>query len=122
MTKEAKLLNRWVFDLANALIDEGWTRKDAFKQAYLCRQLMRYLGLGTVEFLYYKKDGTERLALGTLCKGGSKDFDHYEYKTEQQKETPFGVFTYYDLDALGFRTFHAANLVRIIETVIKCKS
>ena len=37
MTKEAKLLNRWVFDLANALIDEGWARKDAFKKAQLCR-------------------------------------------------------------------------------------
>ena len=122
MTKESRLLKRWTLDLANALIDEGWPRKDAFKQAHLCRRLLECLGLGTVVFEYYKKDGTVRRARGTLCKGISKDFDHYEYKTEQQKENPFNVFTYYDLDAPGFRTFDAMRLRRIIETVIKCKS
>ena len=122
MTKESRLLKRWVFDLSNALIDEGWPRKEAFKQAHLCRRLLECLGLGTVVFEFYKKDGSVRRARGTLCKGISKDFDHYEYKTEQQKENPFDVFTYYDLDAPGFRTFSATKLVRIIETVIKCKS
>ena len=122
MTKESRLLKRWVFDLSNALIDEGWPRKEAFKQAHLCRRLLECLGLGTVVFEYYKKDGTVRRARGTLCKGVSKDFDYYEYKTEQQKENPFNLFTYYDLDAAGFRTFDATRLRRIIETVIKCKS
>ena len=119
MTKESRLLKRWVFDLSNALIDEGWPRRDAFKQAHLCRRLLECLGLGTVVFEYYKKDGTVRRARGTLCKGISKDLDHYEYKMEHQKKNPFGVFTYYDLDAMGFRTFSVANLIRIIETVIK---
>ena len=119
MTKESRLLRRWVFDLSNALIHEGWPRKEAFKQAYLCLRLMVYLGLGTVEFEYYKKDGSVRRARGTLCKGVSKEFDYYEYKTEHQKENPFNVFTYYDLDATGFRTFDATRLRRIIETVIK---
>ena len=118
MTKEQKLLNRWLFDLANQLIDEGWTRKEAFKQAYLTRRLLESLGMGTVVFEYYKKDGTVRRARGTLCKGVSKDFDNYEYMTAR----PFDVFTYYDLDAPGFRTFSATKLVRIIETVIKSKS
>ena len=122
MTTESRLLKRWVFDLSNALINEGWPRKDAFKQAHLCRRLLECLGMGTVIFEYYKKDGTVRRARGTLCKGVSKDFDHYEYKTEQQKENPFYVFTYYDLDAPGFRTFDAMRLRRIIETTIKCKS
>jgi len=122
MTKESRLLKRWVFDLSNALIDEGWPRKEAFKQAHLCRRLLECLGMGTVVFEYYKKDGAVRRARGTLCKGISRDFDHYEYKTEQQKENPFNVFTYYDLDAAGFRTFDATRLRRIIETVIKSKS
>ena len=122
MTKESRLLKRWTLDLANALIDECWPRKDAFKQAHLCRRLLECLGLGTVVFEYYKKDGTVRRARGTLCKGISKDFDHYEYKTELRKENPFNVFTYYDLDAPGFRTFDAMRLRRIIETTIKCKS
>ena len=122
MTKESRLLKRWVFDLSNALIDEGWPRKDAFKQAHLCRRLLECLGLGTVVFEYYKKDGTVRRARGTLRKGISKDFDHYEYKTELRKENPFNVFTYYDLDTPGFRTFDATRLRRIIETTIKCKS
>ena len=119
MTKESRLLKRWVFDLSNALIHEGWPRKEAFKQAYLCLRLLVYLGLGTVEFEYYKKDGTVRRARGTLCKGVSKDFDHYEYKTEHQKKNPFGVFKYYDLDAMDFRTFSVTNLIRIIVVVIK---
>lgn len=122
MTKEQKLLNRWTLDLANQLIDEGRTRKAAFKQAHLTRRLMECLGMGTVVFEYEKKDGSVRRARGTLCKGISKDFDHYEYKTEQHKARPFDVFTYYDLDAPGFRTFSATKLVRIIETVIKSKS
>lgn len=122
MTKESRLLRRWVFDLSNALIHEGWPRKEAFKQAYLCLRLMVYLGLGTVVFEYEKKDGSVRRARGTLCKGISKEFDHYEHKSEQHKARPFDVFTYYDLDAPGFRTFDATRLRRIIETVIKCKS
>ena len=82
MTKEQKLLNRWTLDLANQLMDEGRTRKAAFKQAHLTRRLMECLGMGTVVFEYEKKDGTVRRARGTLCKGISKDFDHYEYKTQ----------------------------------------
>ena len=77
MTKESRLLKRWTLDLANALIDEGWPRKDAFKQAHLCRRLLECLGLGTVVFEYEKKDGSVRRARGTLCKGISKEFDHY---------------------------------------------
>ena len=119
MTKEQKLLNRWTLDLANELIDEGWTRKKAFKQAHLTRRLLECLGMGTVVFEYYKKDGSVRRARGTLCKGISKDFDHYEYKTEHQKKNPFGVFKYYDLDAMDFRTFSVTNLIRIIVVVIK---
>ena len=119
MKEEQRLLRRWVLNLANDLIDEGWPRECAFKQAHLCRRLLECLGMGKVTFEYYKKDGTVRRARGTLCKGVSKDFDHYEYKTEQKKENPFGVFKYFDLDAMGFRTFSVSNLVRIIETVIK---
>ncbi len=119
MKDEQRLLRRWTLNLANDLIDEGWPREYAFKQAHLCRRLLGCLGMGKVIFEYYKKDGTVRRAHGTLCKGVSKEFDHYEYKTEQQKKNPFGVFKYYDLDAMDFRTFSVANLIRIIQTVIK---
>ena len=136
MTKEQKLLNRWTLDLANQLIDEGWTRKEAFKRAHLTRRLLECLGMGTVVFEYYKKDGTVRRARGTLCKGISKDFDDYVDQRDRSMialaeritrpvpliRRPFDVFTYYDLDAPGFRTFSATKLVRIIETVIKSKS
>ena len=40
MTKGQKLLNRWTLDLANQLMDEGWTRKAAFKQAHLTLRLI----------------------------------------------------------------------------------
>ena len=122
MKEEQRLLRRWTLNLANDLIDEGLDRKFAFKQAHLCRRLLQCLGVGRVVFEYYKKDGTVRRAHGTLCKGISKDFDHYEYKTEHQNKKLFGLFTYYDLDAMGFRTFDAMRLRRIIETTIKCKS
>ena len=53
MKQEQRLLRRWTFNLANELIDEGWDRKYAFKQAHLCRRLLQYLGMGKVEFEYY---------------------------------------------------------------------
>jgi hypothetical protein len=114
MTKEAKLLNRWVFDLANALIDEGWARKDAFKKAHVARNLLELMGKGWVEFSYKKSDGTTRQAVGTLslkliqeCGLPARSKNQTGRKS---REPQIGNFTYFDREAGAFRCFKAENL------------
>ena len=68
LREQQSLENRWAFDLANRLIAEhDMTRKEAFKQAFLVRDLLGKLGMGVVTFEYTKQDGTLREARGTLC-------------------------------------------------------
>ena len=111
-----QLMNRWAFILANRLMEEeNVSRKVAFQQAHLTRELLEALGRGVVTFRYTKQDGTLREARGTLCHGISEAFDNYEYKTdltEKDYDTQL-TFTYWDLDREAFRTFRADNVVRI---------
>ena len=58
-----------------------------------------------VYFEFVKKDGSIREACGTLC----KDAFDYVAKGTTRKEN-FGVISYYDLDAKGFRSFKIENL------------
>lgn len=116
-------MKRWVFDHAYAMMDEfNMNRSEAFRQAYLVKDLLDALGQGIVVFEYEKKDGSVRRALGTLCKGVSAEYDAYEYK-EKDKENrdcyPKLDIPYWDLDRQAYRNFSAARLVKIIEVVIK---
>lgn len=111
-----RLLNRWAFEMANRLMDEeNVSRKVAFQQANLTRELLEQLGRGVVTFEYMKQDGTLREARGTLRHGISEAFDNYEYKTdlaEKDRDTQT-VFTYWDLDREAFRSFAVLKVVRI---------
>ena len=109
-------MNRWAFILANRLMDEeNVSRKVAFQQAHLTRELLEALGQGVVTFRYVKQDGTKREARGTLRHGISEAFDNYEYKTdatEKDYDTQM-TFTYWDLDREAFRSFAAMQLEKI---------
>lgn len=67
---------------------------------------------GKVSFKYTKKDGTERVAIGTL---------NNEY-IESESATPKGdnkfesdtIVRYYDINANGWRSFIFENLIEII--------
>ena len=119
-----RLMNRWLFEVANKLIDEGsLSRKVAFQQALLTRELLDSLGRGEVRFVYEKQDGTLREARGTLRRGISKAFDNYNYKhvVDDLKAAGLGgtSFPYWDLDREAFRTFAVERIKKIIE--VRCK-
>ena len=124
--EEKNLMNRWVFDHANAMMDEfNMNRSEAFRRAHLARELVVALGQGVVVFEYKKKNGEERRARGTLCKGVSDEYDAYEYK-EKDKENRDNYskldIPYWDLDKEAFRNFSVVNVKRIVEVVIKSKN
>ena len=112
-------MKRWVLDLSNVLIDEGFSRKEAFKKAHAARNLLELLGRGKVTFEYTKKDGTIRAAHGTLCKGVSREYDSYVRKGNNDHDCKSGVFSYWDSDVRGFRSFDIRNPFKIILTTIK---
>lgn len=92
---------------------KGWLPDAATRQAWLCQHALEALGEGVVQLQYLKKDGSKRIARGTLCKGISEAYDNYEYKgSGGVRKTDEGYFTfcYWDLDEEGFRSFNAARL------------
>ena len=116
-------MNRWLFEVANKLIDEGsLSRKVAFQQALLTRELLDSLGRGEVRFVYEKQDGTLREARGTLRRGISKALDNYNYKLVVDDLIAAGLggtsFPYWDLDREAFRTFSADRIIEIKD--VKC--
>ena len=114
-------MDAWVFSLANELMEEECvTRSDAFKRAYLVRDLLENLGQGKVTFQYMKQNGKSREAMGTLRRGIDPVFDAYEYKEDAKTNQHADSlnFTYWDLEKKGFRTFSAARLVKIIAVAI----
>lgn len=119
--EEKNLMNRWVFDHANAMMEEfNMKRSEAFRRAHLARELVVALGQGKVVFEYEKKDGTLRLARGTLCKGISDGYDAYEYKTDSHDKDKYSKLDtpYWDLDKEAFRNFSVARVVGIHGVVI----
>lgn len=65
---------------------------------------------GEVQFIYKKKNGEERMALGTLNK-------ELYGKENEPKGTdvvwPENVIRYYDMNSAGWRSFIAENLVSV---------
>jgi len=115
-------MNRWAFDHAYAMIEEfNMGRSEAFRQAYLVRDLIEALGQGEVVFQYKKQDGELREARGTLCRGISAVYDAYEYKTDGQdgSKYPKLEITYWDLDREAFRSFSIARLEPQIKRIKK---
>jgi len=124
MPERQRLLCRWSMELAALLESEHQLdKKQALELAHLNRELLIRLGSGKVWFVYKKEDGTEREAQGTLCQGISKEFDSYELKGSKKKDDqwPTEVFTYWDLEKNGFRTFKASRLIKIkAATIVNC--
>ena len=106
--------------------EECVTRSDAFKRAYLVRDLLENLGQGKVTFQYMKQNGDEREAMGTLRMGidpttptrPPQGEDSVTPPRRRRREPDSLNFTYWDLEKKGFRTFSAARLVKIIAVAI----
>ena len=119
--EEKILMNRWVFDHAYAMIEEfNMGRSEAFRQAYLVRELLVELGRGEVVFEYVKQNGDERKARGTVCPGISEKYDAYKYKDKVNRDGyPKLDIAYWDLDKEAFRSFSIVNVKSIVEVTIK---
>ena len=118
-----RLKRAWVFDHANEMIEEfNMGRSEAFRQAYLVHDLLEALGQGVVTFRYEKKDGNDRLARGTRCRGISEQYDNYHYGDDPRKKKDKYLRleqSYWDLDKQSFRSFSIASVKEIVSVVIK---
>lgn len=85
----------------------GMSRHDALVTAHRIGKLIRQMHHGNVCFRYTKQDGTIRRATGTLI-----GYEHsFRRPYTPKPENTFVV--YYDIDAKGWRTFHAENFLDI---------
>ena len=87
--------------------NNGMNRHDALVTAHRIGALIRQMHHGNVCFRYTKQDGTIRHATGTLT--GYEHSFHRPYLPKP--ENTFVV--YYDIEAKGWRTFHAENFLDI---------
>lgn len=113
LSKERRLLQRWVFSLANRLMTEdGLKQREAFRKAYLTRRILERMGEGIVPFKYEREDHTYGKAHGTLRKDLMPP---YEKKKRKKKHEDFPLtFCYYDVEKKGFRSFRASREIIII--------
>ena len=94
-----------VFRQAWEMVKEtGKTFAVCLAKAWALYRLKREMSKGTVKFAYEKIDGTLRKAYGTL-----KDTNY----TPKGKEGSIKTFSYFDIEANGFRCFRIENLVTI---------
>lgn len=82
----------------------GFTMAEAMKQAWMQFKLRAKMVKGVVEFVYMKKDGTVRLAHGTLVNVPAVKGIRQSSATCQ---------TYYDMDAQDWRAYRLENLLEI---------
>lgn len=79
------------------------------------KSFKKALHTGPIEFIYIKKDGTTRLAKGTLCESllpKEPTKTEGEGPTERkQRKLPEGTIFYYDLEKSGFRSFNESQLL-----------
>ena len=83
--------------------NNGMDKREALVVAHQIDVLIRKMYLASVSFYYTKQDGSIRHAVGTLT--GYEHCFHRPYTP--RPENTFVV--YYDLEAKGWRTFHAEN-------------
>ena len=84
----------------------GLTLSESLVKAWKAIKLKMKLKTGVVYFEFLKKDGSIREACGTLKQ------DAFDYVAKGTTRKPnYGIVSYYDLDAKGFRSFKIENLV-----------
>lgn len=95
-------MKRRLFNIAWSVADKFDTFADALKYAWKVIKLGWAMLIGKVNFSYKKVDGSIRKAVGTL------DVD---YKRVSDKPSNFGLFTYFDVEADGWRSAKVENLI-----------
>ena len=100
-------MRQLVFKSAWQLVKSlGLSLSEALVRAWKAIKLKTKLQSCTVYFQFLKKDGSIREACGTLKQ------DAFDYVAKGTKAKPnYGIVSYYDLDAKGFRSFRVENLI-----------
>ncbi|WP_321479449.1 SH3 beta-barrel fold-containing protein [uncultured Bacteroides sp.] len=108
MMEERKLERRRLMFRAAAIQQEnGFSKSAALLMAHGIERLIDRMHVGEVNFCYTKEDGQVRRARGTLT-----GYEHvFKKPYAPRPENTFVV--YYDLDKCGWRTFRAANFLRL---------
>lgn len=99
-----------VMEIANALVSNNneVLRSDAVKQAHIIAKLKHDLRKNhKVTFRFMKKDGTLRVANGTLHEVILNEYVKGTFKGKVRHD----VIKYFDLDKNQFRSFNAMSLV-----------
>ena len=114
ISKERRLLGRWVFSLANRLMTEdGLKQSEAFRKAHKARRLLERMGEAIVTFEYEREDHTYGKARGTLRKDLMPPYKKKAKKKRKHDGFPL-TFCYYDVEKKGFRSFRASREIIII--------
>ena len=90
---------------ANALRRKGMNASEAMTRAWVVVKLKEKMRNGVADFVYIKKDGSVRIATGTL----DPVLTNYTPKGSGADYSPAYV-RYYDLEKKAFRQFAAASL------------
>ena len=111
------LMKRWTMELADHLHwQKDVDQREATEAAHAACNLLQALGAGIVTFCYRKTDGTIRYATGTLNPDCEKRLaawldshvtGSYPHRGNENTE---GVYTYWDTEAGGWRSFRAERL------------
>lgn len=101
-----------VTTIANALVsNEGVNRGEAFRKSHLIAELKSLLRVNhIVTFRYMKKDGSIRIARGTLHPVILEKYVKGTYTGRERHD----VMKYFDLDKNSFRSFKGMYLIDIL--------
>ena len=86
--------------------NNGYTKAEALKTAWLNFRLKEALKVTAVVFTYRKKDGTTRKAFGTLL------YPHSE-KPQSESKASDKVQIYFDIEKQAWRSFNKWNLISL---------
>ena len=88
----------------------------ALKYAWWFEHFREQLRSGVYHFSYFKKDGSIREALGTLDFSLIPDEQKPKCQNEEMRKCEnFSSFPYFDLDAVGWRSFRLDNFIGFVE-------
>lgn len=99
--------NRAIMNEAWRLIRQnGYTKSEALKTAWLIAKIKRYMRTGVISFAYLKMDGSVREAHGTLMASELPT-------TGGRRREDSTLMTYYDTDKRSWRCFKKANILTV---------
>ena len=118
MQNDLKLARRLLMRTAHAIRNDAPANGSMSVALTISWDVQRFrndLHAGFVRFEYTKKDGTQRVALGTLSTHLIPADKMPEHSVDYVSHTPAYIVTYYDLDRDAWRSFRADRFIDTIK-------